>query len=450
MKTKKLFALLGLVTVFALAGCNDQEPDEQPATEYTVTFNSNGGSSVDSKETVNGKVTKPADPTKDYYDFEGWYKDEALSEEFSFDTVLTQATTLYAKWELVDVMSYEDYMAAAAGDAVVISGYIADKQSWWDNKVTMYLVGDDAGEGYFLYEFSCTEEENNSKYAIGKKLVVYGTKTVYADEHEIMGSDIDYTLTKVVDGAMPNKIVDVTSSVATADLLEIQNAKFTATLELVSKSHKGDAPTDDLYFVLKDASGNELSCCIEKYLSPYYETLQAIHQSEEFVAGKLVKVEGYMYWWNGANPHITSIDLNQEDAVYETFMSTADGEEVEVYGFLISRTTYWKGTNLYIAGSQPGEGYYVYEYNCTEEEFNNLPLNPADPLYVKVTGTKASYAGMQEIVDAKVTIVETDKEFSYVNIDDIGAINEAMMSSVFYGEFEVVSFTTTDSNVTVA
>ncbi|MBO5711915.1 MAG: hypothetical protein J6R47_03665, partial [Acholeplasmatales bacterium] len=73
-----------------------------------------------------------------------------LTQEFDFNSAIAAATTLYAKWELSDVMSYVDYMEAEAGDAVVISGYIADKQGWWDNKVTMYLVGDNAGEGYFI------------------------------------------------------------------------------------------------------------------------------------------------------------------------------------------------------------------------------------------------------------------------------------------------------------
>ncbi|MBO5711914.1 MAG: hypothetical protein J6R47_03660 [Acholeplasmatales bacterium] len=265
-----------------------------------------------------------------------------------------------------------------------------------------------------------------------------------------MGSDIDYDLTKVVEGKMPNTIKDVTASVATEDLFEIQNAKFTATLELVETSFKGDAPTDDLYFVLKDANGNELDCCIEKYLDPYYEELQAIFLSDEFVAGALVKVEGYMYWWDGANPHITSIELGQEDAVYETFMSTEDGEEVEVYGFIISRTTFWNGTNINLAGSQAGEGYYVYEYGCTQEKYYQLPVDLENPGYVRVTGTKASYAGMQEIVDATVEVVETDKVYSPLKLEDFAAINEKVMSSVFYGDFEVVQFTTTDSNVTVA
>lgn len=67
--------------------------------EYTVTFNSNGGSEV-AAQTVeyDSKATKPADPTKDGYTFDNWYSDEELTTVFDFDTKITANKTLYAKW----------------------------------------------------------------------------------------------------------------------------------------------------------------------------------------------------------------------------------------------------------------------------------------------------------------------------------------------------------------
>jgi len=68
--------------------------------QYTVTFNANGGTEVVS-QTVDegGKANKPADPTKEgCYAFSGWYSNEGLTEEFSFDTVIATDITLYAKW----------------------------------------------------------------------------------------------------------------------------------------------------------------------------------------------------------------------------------------------------------------------------------------------------------------------------------------------------------------
>ena len=73
--------------------------EEVPATTYTVTFETNGGSAVVSQKVADGnKATKPADPTKDGYTFEGWYKDAALTVAFDFETAITADITLYAKW----------------------------------------------------------------------------------------------------------------------------------------------------------------------------------------------------------------------------------------------------------------------------------------------------------------------------------------------------------------
>ena len=50
---------------------------------YTVTFNSNGGSSVGSLSVINGKtIEKPEDPEKEGYKFIGWYTDDKFTEPF--------------------------------------------------------------------------------------------------------------------------------------------------------------------------------------------------------------------------------------------------------------------------------------------------------------------------------------------------------------------------------
>ena len=70
------------------------------AKKYTVTYNANGGSTVDSATVSEGnKLTAPGAPTKDGYTFHGWYKDAAFTNSWNFDTdTVTGNTTLYAKW----------------------------------------------------------------------------------------------------------------------------------------------------------------------------------------------------------------------------------------------------------------------------------------------------------------------------------------------------------------
>lgn len=73
---------------------------EEPTKEYTVNFNTNGGSSINSKKVTAGeKVSRPSDPTKSNYKFIGWYEDANLTKVFNFNTPITKDITLYAKWE---------------------------------------------------------------------------------------------------------------------------------------------------------------------------------------------------------------------------------------------------------------------------------------------------------------------------------------------------------------
>lgn len=63
---------------------------------FTVTFDSDGGTSIPTQFVTDGeKVTKPADPTREGYNFDGWYLN---SEKYNFDTAVTADITLMACW----------------------------------------------------------------------------------------------------------------------------------------------------------------------------------------------------------------------------------------------------------------------------------------------------------------------------------------------------------------
>lgn len=74
---------------------------------YTVDFNSKGGSNTDAQSVVyGGKVTKPADPTRTGYTFGGWFSDEAISTAWDFaNGTVSNNITLYAKWTRVYTVS---------------------------------------------------------------------------------------------------------------------------------------------------------------------------------------------------------------------------------------------------------------------------------------------------------------------------------------------------------
>ena len=100
MKSMKKLVLVGLVllaSVMVLVGCKNDSVPETP--KYTVTFDTDGGSAVDSQSVESGKmVTKPEDPSLEGSWFLGWYGDKELTKEFDFTSPITNNTKVYAKW----------------------------------------------------------------------------------------------------------------------------------------------------------------------------------------------------------------------------------------------------------------------------------------------------------------------------------------------------------------
>lgn len=68
--------------------------------EFVLTFNTNGGTAIASQTIKYGaKPSVPPDPTKDDFDFGGWYSDVGLTKAIDLNgLVMTGAKTVYAKW----------------------------------------------------------------------------------------------------------------------------------------------------------------------------------------------------------------------------------------------------------------------------------------------------------------------------------------------------------------
>lgn len=93
---------------------------------YAVTFDSDGGSAVDSQTVADGGMaTQPADPTKSGYTFSKWQLDDA---DYDFSTPVTGSITLKAVWTADELPtppsppSYDDYDYSPATVTVPVSG----------------------------------------------------------------------------------------------------------------------------------------------------------------------------------------------------------------------------------------------------------------------------------------------------------------------------------------
>jgi uncharacterized repeat protein (TIGR02543 family) len=112
MCMKKKWNVIGIIIMvmmigLLLAGCENpsssgskDDDDKDEVVMYTVTFDSNGGSSVSDKTVESGgTISLPAEPTKAGYDFRGWYSDNnTFATAFTSSTTVNSDITVYAKW----------------------------------------------------------------------------------------------------------------------------------------------------------------------------------------------------------------------------------------------------------------------------------------------------------------------------------------------------------------
>ena len=274
---KKILALLlALVMVFALAACGQQAaPAEKPAEEPAA------------------PAEEPAAETP---------VEEAPAEE---------PAEAPAEEAPVEVMSYADFMAAEVDDPVVIEAYVQAKQAYasdWSN-TSVYLADQDGA--YFAYRLACTQEEYDALVP-GAKIRVTGFKAEGAGEIEIA----EGCTFELIDGADTYLVdpVDVTELLGTDALAEHMNQLVTIKGVTVAESEGGVAflynwdgsgeDGSDLYFNVT-LGENTYNFTVESDLCPagseVYETVKGLN------VGDTIDLVGFLYWYEGPNPHITAV-----------------------------------------------------------------------------------------------------------------------------------------------
>ena len=212
----------------------------------------------------------------------------------------TEAPATEAPVEENAVMTYEEFMAAELEALVCVETYVQGHQSWWDNKITVYCQGPDGA--YFLYELACSEEDA-AKLVPGTKIRVTGDKAEWAGEIEIMNGTFEF----VEGDTFVAEALDVTELLGTEELIAHQNkvVAFTGvTIEAIE--YKNGEPGDDIY-VTVGYNGASYSFCVEFFndtaTTEIYTTVGTLN------VGDVVNVEGFLYWYEGVNTHITAIAL---------------------------------------------------------------------------------------------------------------------------------------------
>lgn len=197
------------------------------------------------------------------------------------------------------VMTYAEYAAAELDSEVVVETYVQNKQSWWEDKATFYTQDQDGA--YFIYEMACSEEDYN-KLTPGTKIKVTGTKSEWSGEVEIVDATFE-----IEEGSFIAEAVDVTDLLGKDELIDKQNQLVSfKDMTVESVAFKNETPGDDIYLTLSK-DGNNYDFCLEYYLNGSDEEFYNLVSGLE--AGQTVDVEGFLYWYEGANPHITKVTV---------------------------------------------------------------------------------------------------------------------------------------------
>ncbi len=206
------------------------------------------------------------------------------------------------------VMTYAEYMAAPLDSEVTIEAYVQAKQSWWEDQATVYTQ--DKEGAYFLYNMACSQEDYE-KLKPGTKIKVTGFKAEWSGEVEVIDASFE-----IMDGNYVASARDVTQLLGSEDLIKHQNEFVSFKGMTVEDSGDGAAflyswdgsgtDGDDLYFKVS-LNGETYTFTVESYLCD--NTTDVYNTVKNLKVGDVVDMEGFLYWYEGVNPHITSVTV---------------------------------------------------------------------------------------------------------------------------------------------
>jgi len=174
------YTICGIVITILFAGCipfegnldEVREKADGGGTRYTITFESDGGSTIkDQKVKEGGTVKKPQDPTKSGWFFVNWFSDQTLETKYNFNAPVTADITLYADWVVTGTERYKVEFNSKGGSYV-------EPQFVYEGR-RAYPPDDPALRGYD-FDAWCTTDGTPPTNAYNFSELITGNKTLYA------------------------------------------------------------------------------------------------------------------------------------------------------------------------------------------------------------------------------------------------------------------------------
>ena len=244
---------------------------------YTVTFDSHGGSKVDSQAVSHGgTVTEPTAPTYEGYTFGGWYTEAGCTTEYDFTTAVTESLTLYAKWKdvtcptgeiTVDKSKWNTFFnnitfglffkdtqkvtitaSDNSGDNVTITYLLSDKE----------LTVDELNASVFTAYTGAFYIEPNNEYVIYAKLTDSSGNTRYINSNGVVLDNVDPLISGIIDGKTYCEAQTVTIDEKYVDNVTVDGTAVTLTDGKFTLSPADGKQT----IVVTDKAGNKAEMAV--------------------------------------------------------------------------------------------------------------------------------------------------------------------------------------------
>ena len=244
---------------------------------YTVTFDSQGGSKVDSQTVSHGgTVTEPTAPTYEGYTFGGWYTEAGCTTEYDFTTAVTESLTLYAKWKdvtcptgeiTVDKSKWNTFFnnitfglffkdtqkvtitaSDNSGDNVTITYLLSDKE----------LTVDELNVSVFTAYTGAFYIEPNNEYVIYAKLTDSSGNICYINSNGVVLDNVDPLISGIIDGKTYCEAQTVTIDEKYVDSVTVDGTAVTLTDGKFTLSPADGKQT----IVVTDKAGNKAEMAV--------------------------------------------------------------------------------------------------------------------------------------------------------------------------------------------
>ena len=216
------------------------------------------------------------------------------------------------------IMTYAEFLAAPLDSKVTVDTCIQDREDWWDGKLNLYTQNSEGA--YYIYGLACTEDEA-WELNPGAKIRVTGYKSEWAGEIEII--DATYELLESVNDANFVECTDVTDLAIQGNDALIEKMNHWVFFKGLTVIPSIDAEGNEVPFLYKwDGSGTQgddiyfnvaigeqtYTFTVNAYMvgtGPQSEVYLDLIETLEI--GDVITVEGYLYWYNGPQPHVTAV-----------------------------------------------------------------------------------------------------------------------------------------------